>query len=332
MEEYKAYERDDLPWVRYRALLDLEGLSPEAPEAVEARLAMENSVQLQALLESINPWPGTVLNSHKSASQGFHSLSFLAELGVSPEHPALAAALKAVYVRMGEDGMPRLPMTYPEHFGGTGREEWCWALCDAPLLLKALVRLGYGSVAKVAAGVRTIFGLAKPFGWPCAVSPELGGFRGPGRKEDPCPFANLICLDLAAACAETPGADPFPGGIQNEAALKAGIASLLACWERSLDWHPYMFYAGADFRKLKAPFVWYDILHVADALSRFPSARNDTRFAQMLAAIRSKRKDDGSYWAESVYMPYKAWDFGQKKGPSPWLALIVERIERRASA
>ncbi len=332
MDRNHVFGRDDTPWVRYRALLDLEGLSPEDPPAVDARLAMENSAQLKALLESVSPWPGTVLNSHKSASQGFHSLSFLADLGVSPEQPALAAALRSVLDRMGDDGMPRLPMTYPEHFGGSGAETWCWALCDAPLLLKALVRLGYGADPRVAAGVRTVFSLARPFGWPCAVSPELGGFRGPGRKDDPCPFANLICLDLAAACAETPGADPFPDGIRNQAALKAGIASLLSCWERSLDWHPYIFYAGTDFRKLKAPFIWYDLLHVADALSRFPDALGHPGFAEMLAAIHAKRKEDGSYWADSVYLPYKAWDFGQKKAPSPWLSLMVERIERRASA
>ncbi len=332
MDRNHVFGRDAPPWVRYRALLDLEGLDPEAPKAVEARLAMEKSPQLQALLLSITPWPGTVLNSHKSASQGFHSLSFLADLGVSPRQPALAAALLSVLGRMGDDGMPRLPMTYPEHFGGSGKEEWCWALCDAPLVLKALVRLGHGADPRVAAGVRRVFSLAQPFGWPCAVSPELGSFRGPGRKEDPCPFANLICLDLAAACAETPGADPFPDGIRGQAALKAGIASLFSCWERSLDWHPYIFYAGTDFRKLKAPFIWYDLLHVADALSRFPEALKDPSFEEMLAALRSKRKEDGSYWADSVYLPYKAWDFGQKKAPSPWISLMVERIERRASA
>lgn len=71
---------------------------------------------------------------------------------------------------------------------------------------------------------------------------------------------------------------------------------------------------------------------MADALSRFPDALAHPGFEEMLAAIRAKRKEDGSYWADSAYLPYKAWDFGQKKAPSPWISLMVERIERRASA
>ena len=31
-----------------------------------------------------------------------------------------------------------------------------------------------------------------------------------------------------------------------------------------------MFFMGTDFRKLKVPLVWYDLLHVLDVLSSFP--------------------------------------------------------------
>ncbi|NTW90442.1 MAG: hypothetical protein HGA35_00625 [Erysipelotrichaceae bacterium] len=42
--------------------------------------------------------------------------------------------------------------------------------------------------------VTALMELVRENGWPCAVSKELGKFRGPGRKEDPCPFANLAML------------------------------------------------------------------------------------------------------------------------------------------
>jgi hypothetical protein len=283
---------------------------------------MEATPQLTTLFGQVAAWPGTVLNSHKSASQTFHALSFLSDLGVSPDHPAIAAALGAIMDQMGNDGIPRLPMTYPVHFGGSGHEQWCWALCDAPVILKALVRFGLLQDQRVARGVAQLLDMARSFGWPCAVSPELGSFRGPGRKDDPCPFATLACLDLAIAC----------GGLAAHPAVLAGIEALLSCWERSRDWHPYIFYAGTDFRKLKAPFIWYDILHVCDALSYFPVARSDPRFLAMLAVIHDKRQDDGSYFAESVYQPFKTWDFGQKKLPSPWIGLMVARIESRLTA
>ena len=40
---------------------------------------------------------------------------------------------------------------------------------------------------------------------------------------------------------------------------------------------------GTDFRKLKVPFVWYDLMHVLDVLSRFPWLIRMTRLLDMLA-------------------------------------------------
>jgi hypothetical protein len=328
-----------LPWVAYRSAIDLEALDRASPEATELRLAMEQTPQVRVLLDDVANWPGTVLNSHRSASQTFHSLSFLADLGVSPGHPAIAKAVAAILDRMGEDGLPRLPMNYPSHFGGPGKELWCWALCDAPVILKALVRFGLGGDARIIRGIQTILGSGKSFGWPCAVAPELGTFRGPGRKDEPCPYANLVSLDLMAACMETTGnmgiINKDSGGLQpgpnlaDHPVVQNGIEALLDCWEHSREKHPYMFHAGTDFRKLKAPFIWYDILHVADTLSRFPLARTDERLGSMMAVIHDKRQPDGSFIPESVYQPYRTWDFGQKKVPSPWLAFLVARMESR---
>lgn len=44
--------------------------------------------------------------------------------------------------------------------------------------------------------------------------------------------------------------------------ISIGCNSLNTLWENSLNDHPYIFYMGTDFRKLKLPFIWYDILHV----------------------------------------------------------------------
>ena len=330
---------DSNPWVAYRSAIDLGKLDPLSPEATKLRLAMEGTPQLAVLLADVSAWPGTVMNSHRSASQTYHALSFLAELGVSPQQPSVAKALATIVDRIGEDGLPRLPMNYPTNFGGPGKELWCWALCDAPVILKALVRFGLDGDTRVKKGIETILGLAKPFGWPCAVAPELGKFRGPGRKDESCPYANLVSLDLAAACMESSeneetvskGTGSLRTGPQlaDHPAVQSGIEALLDCWEHSREKHPYMFHAGTDFRKLKAPFIWYDILHLADTLSRFPKARADRRFRDMLAVIHGKRQPDGSYIPESVYQPYRTWDFGQKKAPSPWLSFLVARIESR---
>jgi hypothetical protein len=80
---------------------------------------------------------------------------------------------------------------------------------------------------------------------------------------------------------------------------------------------------------LKAPLIWYDILHVMDVLSQFPWACNDPRLREMRGIIETKSSAEGRFTPESVWMAWKEWDFGQKRNPSRWLTLIVLRMLRR---
>ncbi len=90
-----------------------------------------------------------------------------------------------------------------------------------------------------------------------------------------------------------------------------------------------MFYMGADFRKLKVPFIWYDLLHVLDVLSRFPWLKQDPRLLDMLKILKSKMDEQGRYTLESVWTAWKDWEFGQKKEPSRWATLLAWRIIAR---
>ena len=90
----------------------------------------------------------------------------------------------------------------PKHFGGTGEETLAWSLCDAPLMLYALIREDVSYEEHIRRGVEYIISLKRNNGFPCAVSHELGKFRGPGRKEDCCPYATLIILELLSLIPE----------------------------------------------------------------------------------------------------------------------------------
>jgi hypothetical protein len=92
-----------------------------------------------------------------------------------------------------------------------------------------------------------------------------------------------------------------------------------------------MFFMGTDFRKLKAPLFWYDLMHVLDVLSHFEWVRMDKRFQQMSRVLESKADSDGRYTPESIWTAWKDWDFSQKKMPSPGLTFFVQRILKRAS-
>lgn len=92
---------------------------------------------------------------------------------------------------------------------------------------------------------------------------------------------------------------------------------------------PYMFLMGSDFRKLKVPLVWYDLLHVLDVLSRFAWLHEDPRLLDMAGVLKSKADAQGRFTSESVWTSWKDWEFCQKKQPSRWLTLLAWRILNR---
>ena len=308
------------PWVVFRALQDLAGFDLTSPEVRNARQKLLAHPLITGLIAELQAWPGTVLNSHKSAGQLYHKLTFLADLGLTREDADFSALITALEKSQSPEGLFRLPMQISAAHGGSGQEQYAWALCDAPLLLYSALKMDVAADRQLATqAVATLSALVRDNGWPCTVSPELGSFRGPGKKADPCPYATLIMLKLLALTPET---------LASPAAL-AGVEALLHLWTDSQNQHPYMFFMGTDFRKLKAPFIWYDIVHVADVLSRFPAARTDLRLNEMLAVITAKADEQGWYTPESVWQAWSAWDFGQKKMPSPWLTFCIERIKTR---
>jgi hypothetical protein len=104
----------------------------------------------------------------------------------------------------------------------------------------------------------------------------------------------------------------------------------LDLWQTSRQNHPYMFFMGTDFRKLKAPSHWYDIVSVCDALSQVAGIEKDDRYAEMLKTIQDKQTPQGMFIPESVYLKCKSWDFGQKIDPSPYLTYLILKIFQRA--
>ena len=309
------------PWVEYRTRVDLLGQSKTDLQVTAARKAMLADPKIKSLITELIDWPGNVLNSHKSAGQSFHKLSFLAELGLDISDPPVKKIVHKVMEHQSKQGPFQLPMNIPTHFGGSGKDEWAWALCDAPIIVASLIQLGMQADSRVQAALEYLTTLVHENGWHCTVSPELGTFRGPGRKQDPCPYATLVMLSVLAHVPELRESQP----------AKIGVETLLSLWESSREQHPYMFFMGTDFRKLKAPLFWYDILHVLDVLRHFKCAREDERFQQMLSLVEYKADGDGRYTPESVWMAWKDWDFSQKKMPSRGLTFFVQRILKSAN-
>jgi len=301
------------PWVRYLTRTRLMGLPEDQPEVKDDWREMVAHPKIRAILEESLTWPGQVVNGHKNAALIYHKLSFLADLGLDRRVPEIEAISGRIMDHASATGPFQVLMNIPTHFGGIGEDQWTWALCDAPVLLEFLCRFGYADHPQVLSAISHLDQLNRPNGWPCAGADELGKFRGPGRKEDPCPYATFIMVKLLSSCRKQ----------FDSPNLLAGVHHLLHLWETSQAQHPYMFYMGTDFRKLKLPFVWYDILHVSFVLGQIPEIRQHPSFQEMTGMIRSKAGPDGRYIPESVYQAWKEWDFGQKKEPSRLLTCFA---------
>jgi hypothetical protein len=319
MEEIVKWLLEGDPWVEYRTRIDLMDQSENEAEVLRARKKMLNHPRIKSLLKELENWPGKVISSHKSAGQPFHKLSFMADLGLREENPQICNIIEKVYTHKSQEGPFQLPTNISTHFGGSGQDEWAWALCDAPIIIYSLTKFGLGKDEQIQNAVHYLAGLVRENGWPCTVSKELGKFRGPGRKDDPCPYATLVMLKMLSQLEEW----------KDSREARIGTESLLNLWEMSREKHPYMFYMGTDFRKIKAPFIWYDILHVLEVLSQFEWLRNDRRLFEMVEIVRSRKDGEGKYLPESEWSAWKGWDFGQKKQASRWLTFLVLRILKR---
>ena len=307
---------DGKPWVAYHTRLDLLGEEPESPGVQSAYFDMIQHEQIQALLDELAEWPGDALKSHKKAGHLLHKLVFIADLGIQPEEPRVALILDKVKAHIADEGPFQILVNLPKHFGGSGMDEMSWMLCDAGSSLYAMVKLAGKNDPDVYRAASYLAGLAREEGgWPCAATARLGKFHGPGKISDPCPYTNLLMIK-----ALLPFGDEFAMEIHKAAQV------LLDLWKKRREDKPYLFAMGTDFQKLKAPLVWYDILHVLEVLSQIPDIREEPAVREMVDIVLSKADEEGRYQPESIWMDWREWDFGQKKEPSRWLTFLVQRM------
>ena len=306
-------------WIRYNVLINLLDKRKDDPQVISAYTDMLNDPNIISLFTDIQDWENALLKRHNDANHPIHKLSFLADIEISCQEPAIQSAINIIQKHKSDEGPFQILSNYPTNFGGKGEDEWLWCLCDAPLTIYTLIKSGLDNNESVLSAFRHLNSLIRENGWPCAACKSLGKFRGPGKKSDPCPYANLLMLKTNALLQD-------PAYKKN---INIGIDVLLRLWERSREERPFLFRMGTDFRKLKAPFIWYDILHVVEVLSHFKQTHSDPRFQSMLKVIHSKAGPDFRFSSESIWTKWKGWEFCQKREPSMWVTYSVLKILKR---
>ncbi len=310
--------QDEAPWVRWGALTWLEGRPAEDLQVRAAHTETLAHPLFEASLETALSWPGKPLTRHNQASHPLHAIGLVVGLGLHIRDLSGSKLADRILAHQDADGALLTQITIPKAFGGSGKPDWSWMACDAPLLLDALIGLGLGEDERVAKATNHLAGLMGTSG--CRCQSSFPNMNGPGRKTDPCPYATLLTL---RALSRGPRAD--------SSATRTGTETLLDHWRKQKDVKLRMFGIGTDFRKLKYPYIWYDLLHVVEVLSRFEWVHADPAFREMLEILEGKADADGFYQPESVWMAWRGADFAQKRCPSGTLTLAAWRARRRAS-
>ena len=314
---FNELKKSEKPWIRLALFQEFLKLPPNSGEILDLKKTTANHPLIKKIINECKSWPGYPLKRHNDAKHIVQKIGFLADIGLDRQNKNIAAVCQKLLSHQSEDGGFQTQVLIPRVFGGNDRPEWIWILCDFPLILHALLAFGYENDKNVKQAVNLLASLADENGWRCKASNSK--HKGPGKKIHPCPFATLISLRALSLSSEH----------KNSKACHYGTEMLLHHWEKQKEIKYFLFAMGSDFKKLKYPFVWYDILHVGEVLSRFSWTHHDKRFSEMCDTIFSKADENGWYTPESVWMAYKDFDFGQKKIPSESQTLAVLRIKNR---
>ena len=302
-------ESSEEPWVKYNLkLLQSEDGSKEFDE-------LTADPRIQSLIDECIRWPDPPIKRHNDAKHPLHKIEMLADMGLDIRDQWINAICNLIMENRTEDGYFASKVEIPERWGGKDTWTMEWMQCDSPLLLYALQKFGIeNEITNEAA--RIMVWNVENNGWRCRSS--IPKFRGPGRKDDYCPYGNLITLKALSL-----------GKYRGTEAVQNGIDSHILHWETRGGKKIRMFGIGTTFRRLKYPNVWFDILHVVDVLSTYPYAREHDEFWEMWEVVKGKQQPEGGFVPESVWKAWSEWSFGQKKEPSPWMTMRIAQITSR---
>lgn len=293
------------PYIRYQAQVLLE------PKQADRSL-LDRDPFIATRLKTLHDWKYQVLERHDKVDLFIHTLAMLADLGVDSSTKGLGQIVDNLLDNITSDGTFPLLINIPKVFGGTGKAEKHWLICDFPVVVYALLKMAPGD-KRLTSAVEKLKTLTTEDFFPCCGS--IPKFKGPGPRGGMCPYANLLAARALAAS---------PKARSSKAALTAAKA-VLWHWQWRKEKKPFLFAMGTDFLKTKFPMVWYNILHVVTALKGVQGIAADPRFLEIRSILKSKLDPEGRMRPESIYMAYKTEEWSNKKSTSRLLTILVHR-------
>jgi hypothetical protein len=309
----------------YRTLTDLLDLPVDHSEVVRVHEEVLHDPLVTNLLDNLSNWEKDVVTGHNKADYLPNQLWLLLDWGVTPDDDdRMKKAIDQILAHQDEDTGQFL--AFSRVYDRKTKDKypmWTSALCDHNLITSVLLLAGLGEDKRVKKGIIRMNSLltetTQGWGWKC-VPWLYYNRRGPGRVNDVCP---MIVVDALRGYWVLPN-EEWPNNLIN-----AGY-TLLNCWSNRSTDKPYIFGHGKRFRLPRAPFFWYNIGTLLDAVSHYYQLIKTRAFRELLAVSLLEFDPNGLFIPISVYLYFKSYSFGQKRTPSPWMTLFLSRIYKRA--
>ncbi len=318
----------DEPYARWVVLTEIYGLASDAPDVRAAHAAVLLDKGVRRLLEDLPVWGETSASGHHSPEYLPNRLNMLADMGLGAgDSPEIESRLDDFLEHQDPSGrfesfgrLPKLP-----------KAEWTSMPCDTNVITDVLLRFGRGDDERVHKALARIEKDASMTpqgrGWRC-LPEKQSMWRGPGRKADACPQVTLEGLRAFSR---------LPENERPKWTLEAARTPL-EIWRRRTDERPYAFGHGYQFKSVKWPNLWYDVMWVLETVSRFPNlwkgeaAEEADRkaIAEMAACLIAYNLDEhGRVVPQRTYRGFEEFSFGQKKEPSPFATARVLSVLSR---
>lgn len=317
---------DPLTWIRDSgepyatvvALRNIMGRTSDDPELVSARQGVLDHPAVQVLIDSLPARITPTAADHHSPLFVPNRLNLLADMDVQHgDFERVDAVLEALIGTQDSAGR------FSPRTGSPSGHANVSPRCEHNAVTETLLRFGLDVDARVARGAARVasdLGAgAQGRGWCCV--PEKRPLRSRLTRLDVCPQIDLEGLRVLAA-----GAGPLNGTVLEAARTP------LELWRRRSEERPYRFGHGYQFKTVRWPSFWYDVLRVLDTVGRFPQlwrapdARDEDRLAiaELAACLIAYNVDaNGRVTPRRVHRGYEGFSFGTKDAASPFATAQV---------
>ena len=307
------------PYTRWVTRTGILGEAHDAPDVAKDHQALLEDPGIRDLIDTLPAWDAiTTAPDHHSPAFLPNRLNLLADLGVQGgDDVRIESLIDALLAHQDRHGR----FTPVEANGGRPKPDSGAVLCDTNVIAYVALRFGRGDDERVGSALGRMRSdlAATPQGraWQC-VPERRPLFSGVFSKADVCP---QVTLEGLRALSYLHGSGERPSWLLEAARTP------LAVWRRRTAERPYGFGHGYQFKSVKWPNFWYDVLWALETVGRYPeiwsgprSTAEDRRSAAELAAclIAYNFDDDGRVTPRRVYPGFERFSFGRKTAPSPF--------------